>query len=130
MTPRRQASNPAIIAGRRLKAEQFAEAFNTVHGFAGEPSDVADACVTLAVHAGIAAADTVCCIRLGEHASGDDHREAISLLRQADAQLAKQLATLLEMKSKAGYGHAGITADSLKRAQRAMDGLLSGMRAL
>jgi len=130
MTPRRQLSNPAIIAGRQSKAEQFANAFDLIHTFADELGDVADACVTLAVHAGIAASDVVCCVRLGEHATGENHREAISLLGQVDAQLAKHLATLLEMKSKAGYGHVAVAADSLKRAQRAMDALLSGMRAI
>ena len=42
------------MQGRRSKANQFADAFATVLEFADEPGDVSDACVTLAVHAGIA----------------------------------------------------------------------------
>jgi hypothetical protein len=39
-----------------------------VDAFADEDLDLDDACVTLLVHAGIAAADVVCCRRLGKHA--------------------------------------------------------------
>lgn len=42
-------------------SRQFAEAFRTVHQLADEPGDVADACVTLAVHSGIASADVITC---------------------------------------------------------------------
>jgi hypothetical protein len=47
---------------------------------ADEAADVADAYVTLLVHAGIAASDVICCARLGEHAQGDNHVEAVALL--------------------------------------------------
>ena len=63
------------------KAEQVAEAAQTIREFAGE-ADVGDAYVTLLVHAGIAAADVVCCRELGEHALGESHTEAIALLRR------------------------------------------------
>lgn len=129
MNARQRACDQAVAAGRRAKAEQFAFAFNTIHEFAEEPDDVADACVTLAVHAGIAAADVVTCKRLGVHALGDAHGDAIALLRQADAGLSRHLATLLELKSKAGYSHTAVTFAGLKKAQRAMDALLTGMRA-
>ncbi|MBU6213517.1 MAG: DUF4129 domain-containing protein [Actinomycetales bacterium] len=117
-----------VRAGRRTKAEQFADAFNTVWEYADEPGDVADVCVTLAVHAGIAASDVLTCARLGVHARGDNHGEAVALLRQVDPALATHLAALLEMKSKAGYGHAPATATDLKRAKRAMDALVIGQR--
>jgi hypothetical protein len=32
------------------------------------------------VHAGVAAADVICCIALGKHAIGEDHHEARDLL--------------------------------------------------
>jgi len=56
MTQRDRTCGPGVQAGRARKAHQFADAFRTVFEFADEPGDVADACVTLAVHAGIAAA--------------------------------------------------------------------------
>lgn len=49
---------------------------STVRALADEAADVSDAYVTLLVHAGIAAADVICCQRLGEHALGDSHAEA------------------------------------------------------
>lgn len=39
-----------------------------------------DAYVPLCVHAGIAASDVVCCAKLGEHAQGENHDEAVGLL--------------------------------------------------
>lgn len=59
-----------MITGRLAKARQFADAAHDVLALAGEADDVADAFVTLAVHAGIAAADVICCVRLGRHARG------------------------------------------------------------
>ena len=47
------------------KAKQFVEAAETVESLADDANDVADAYVTLCVHAGIAAADVICCKRLG-----------------------------------------------------------------
>lgn len=52
------------------------------------------ATTSLAVHAGINAADAVCGPRLNERAGGQDHREAIRLLARAAedcTQLAKDL---------------------------------------
>jgi hypothetical protein len=59
VTPRTRKCTPAIVSGRRRKAEEFADAFATILEFADEPGDVSDACATLAVHAGIAATDVV-----------------------------------------------------------------------
>jgi hypothetical protein len=84
---------PATRAGRLAKAEQFYLAAETI-----DDQDVADAYVTLCVHAGIAAADAICCARLGQHAHGDDHQEAVALLTRADRTIAKHLKVLLNMK--------------------------------
>jgi len=48
------------------KAKQLVEAAETVEALADDANDVADAYVTLCVHAGIAAADVICCTRFGE----------------------------------------------------------------
>ncbi len=64
------------------------------------------AATSLAIHAGINAADVVTGIRLGTRAAGDDHEQALTLLRQAGrdgAAVAKELARLLPMKTKAEY---------------------------
>ena len=49
----------AVRSGRLKKAEQFAQAAETVQEFADEGDDIGDAYVTLCVHAGIAAADVI-----------------------------------------------------------------------
>lgn len=45
------------MAGRMRKAEQFIEAAEMVREFADSEHELDDACVTLCVHAGIAARD-------------------------------------------------------------------------
>lgn len=128
MTSRTKKCSPAVTQGRLRKAEQFSTAFDTIYEFADEPGDVADSCVTLAVHAGIAAADVVCCTRLGYHHQGDSHRGAIDLLSTVDVTLARGLKTLLDLKTLAGYSHDAITAASLKKAERSMRSLLTAAR--
>lgn len=54
----------AMTEGRRARAEQFAQAASFVEELRDGEDDLAEALVTLWVHAGIAAADVVCCIRL------------------------------------------------------------------
>lgn len=131
MAARTAPCDPHIADGRRLKASQFAEAFDTIYEFADEPGDVADACVTLAVHSGIASADVITCTRLQQHAQGDDHAQAVALLQKAaGTSISRHLDTLLGMKSRAGYSHDPATAAQLKKAKRAMDALLDTVRGL
>jgi hypothetical protein len=106
-------------AGRLRKAVQFLDAAQLVRDLADEDSAVSDAYVTLCVHAGIAAADVICCARLGEHAHGESHADAVALLARADAASAKHLRTLLAAKTKAGYSHLPASTDELKRTARA-----------
>ncbi|NQW71719.1 MAG: hypothetical protein HQ453_03235 [Actinobacteria bacterium] len=128
MTPRTRKCTPAIVSGRRRKAEQFADAFATILEFADEPGDVSDACATLAVHAGIAATDVICCAFLGRHHQGEDHRGAIDLLASVDSRLARHMKTLLDLKTLAGYSHDTITLAALKKAGRAMTALVDAAR--
>ncbi len=61
----------------------------------------------LAVLAGIAASDTLCCLRLHSRHRGENHREAASLLRTATPDgpdLARILLRLLDLKDEAHYG--------------------------
>lgn len=113
-----------VRAGRLAKAKQFLEAADLI-----EPSqadDIADAYVTMCVHAGIAAADVICCARLGRHHYGDDHAEAVELLKKAGASdEAKRLAVLLSLKSKAAYTHLPSSTADVKRAGRAAKDLLA-----
>jgi hypothetical protein len=68
--------------------------------------------------------DVLCCARLGVHASGQQHQEAVALLRQVDADLARDLDTLLRIRTKAGYGAQPVNAVERRRAQRAASRLV------
>jgi hypothetical protein len=100
----------------------------TIEAFADQAEDVADAYVTLLVHAGIAAADVLCCARLGEHAVSDNHNEAAALLGKVDRGLANDLRTLLGMKTKAGYSALAVSSEDRVRAARASARLLEAAR--
>jgi hypothetical protein len=130
-TSRTRPCNAAITKGRLKKAQQFYEAAETVRGFADDESDVGDAYVTLCVHAGIAAADSICCMVLGEHAQGDDHVEAVALIkrvRPGGTDLGSALNTLLGFKTRAGYSAEPVNATTCKRARRAAEKLVTAAR--
>jgi hypothetical protein len=80
-----------------------------------------------AVLAGIAAADAICCERLGERHQGEDHQGAVELLKEAtrDSSLASKFGRLLSLKSGAQYGALSLTApkarDALKWAGLLVD---------
>lgn len=120
MSPRTKPCTPQVREGRRRKAIQFADAAEAVNDL----PDSSDAYVTLLIHAGIAAADVICCARLGQHAQGESHVEAVSLLRTADSAAARHLDTLLKLKTRAGYGHSQVSTPDRRRAQRAAEALV------
>jgi hypothetical protein len=101
-----------------------------VGGLLDDSGELRDAIVTLYVHAGIAASDVICCARLGEHPTGENHAEAIRVLKAANAQSSRHLATLLAMKSKAGYSHDPASAAEVKKAARAATQLVEEARAV
>jgi hypothetical protein len=75
----------------------------------------------LAVLAGIAAADAICCVRLGCRHRGDDHRGAADLLRSATpdgGDLAKTLLRLLDLKDAAHYGVMVVASRKARDALR------------
>ncbi|MFP5333645.1 MAG: hypothetical protein ACLGHX_14960 [Acidimicrobiia bacterium] len=85
------------------------------------------AAVSNSVLAGIAAADAICCRRLGRHSIGDDHQQALALLEEAGdvgAKARRHLETLLSIKNKAQYEGEDPTVAEAKRAIRAMRSML------
>lgn len=114
-----------VREGRLAKARQFEDAATTVLLLADEAADVADAYVTLCVHAGIAAADVICCARLGRLSRGESHHEATALLASADPAAARHLDALLRLKTLAGYSHTSVSRERTLRAGRSMDALVS-----
>ena len=99
-----QDCTPGEARRRLLAAHKFLEAAEL---FLDDPDpEGRRVAVSNAVHAGIAAADAICCVRLGRHAVGDDHRSATELVRKTGpggADAARALTTLLGLKSKAQY---------------------------
>ena len=79
MTTGKRRCSEATRRGRLDKATQFADAAEIIEAMV-DGDDLDDAYITLCVHAGIAAADVLCCARMGVHAQGDDHTEAVALL--------------------------------------------------
>ncbi len=80
---------------------------------------------SLAIHAGVNAADALTGTRLGKRAAGQDHDEVLTLLREAgdDGEaIAKELVRLLPMKTKAEYEPDDIprsaASKAVERAQR------------
>jgi hypothetical protein len=124
--PRTRPCTPQTRRGRLRKATEFLDAANHLRG--SEADEPADAYVSLCVLAGIAASDVVCCARLGEHASDENHSAAIALLGKANKEVAKHLRTLLSMKAKASYGDDPPSADECKRAGRAAEALVEAAR--
>jgi hypothetical protein len=120
--------SPAVTRGRLARARAFLEAADLVgdliEGDDSAEGELAAALVTLWVHAGIAAADVICCVRLGRHHSGEDHQAAVKLLRVADKGQETALERLLDLKTPAGYGHRLISADDRMRAKRAAEALV------
>jgi hypothetical protein len=78
----------------------------------------------LAILAGIAAGDAICCARLRSRHRGDDHRRATDLLKTAvpdGTKLSLTLGRLLDLKDEAHYGVILVssrkTNDSLRWAR-------------
>jgi hypothetical protein len=120
VSPQRRAE-PGFAAGRRARAVQFLTAADEIMELADDGEDIGDAYVTLCVHAGIAAADTLTAHRLQVHNVGDNHHVAIGLLRQVQPEgpdLATHLAALLALKTKAGYTHRPVSAHERLQAGR------------
>lgn len=106
------------------KARQFLVAAETI-ATVMDDQEIAGAFVTLCVHAGVAAADVICCARLGVHHSGENHHEAVALLASVDKSAARQLKALLDMKTRSGYSPVLTSAADQKRACRAAAALVA-----
>ena len=128
MAQRTQSCTEATVQGRLAKAIEFIEAAESQRSIAPQR---ANAWVTLSIHAGVAAADVICCRALGYYARGDDHVRAVTLLRSVQpdgTRLANALSVLLAMKTKAGYGEQSVGADDRVRALRRARELVAAAR--
>lgn len=132
MTGRRQHMSATDVSARAAHAHAFlaaAELIETLGEDAGiEPR--ANLLGSLAVLAGIAASDAICGHALGERAAGENHSEAVTVLKSAtppgDAAPA-QLKRLLDAKTTTQYSPLLIgeskAGDLLTAARRLVEGM-------
>jgi hypothetical protein len=91
---------------------------------------------SLVVLSGIASADAICGAVLGHRAAGDNHAEAVKLLKQAvpGKNYAAQLRRLVDSKSESQYSASLITearaAELTVSARKLMDGADEVLRTL
>jgi hypothetical protein len=123
MTGRTGLCDDGYAHGRMKKASEFLDAATLLAS-----DDYSNASVNLLVNAGIAAADVICCARLGVHAKGENHNEAASLLAKADPAMEKHLRVLLGIKSKVAYTHEEMSAQEQKKSMRAAEALVEAAR--
>lgn len=128
MNPSKPCS-PAKRAGRLIKAEQFLKAAELIKSNLDD-DDLVDSLITLSVHAGIGASDVICCIKLGRHPSGPDHRNAVLMLSQIDVDLGRHLKNLLDMKGHSGYSEHASSIESCTSAFLSASELLANARML
>jgi hypothetical protein len=109
------------------QARKFLELADVVASERQEPA-AADGAASLAVLAGIAAADAACCVALGLRSRSQNHADAALLLR--DIQLggkeaATALGRLLSIKDKANYGIESVNTKQLDLAIRQATSLVA-----
>ncbi len=110
---------------RFKRAESFMVVADLVLGERVETPDQDDGinlsgvAAVLAVLAGIAAADAACCHRLGVRVRGQDHAQAVELVKQVvphGDDVARDLDRLLGLKDNARYGILGVSDGDARRA--------------
>ena len=96
------------------KAEEYLAASN-----AELEAERSIAATSAAIHAAINAADVVTGHRMGHRSAGRDHSQVLPLLQQAGkdgAELAKNLARLLALKTRAEYSPDAVAMPEARRA--------------
>jgi hypothetical protein len=88
-------------------ARVFLEAAETIGTLNAEEA-YADVIATLAVHAGIAASDAFCILKLRRHSKSENHANAVKTLKESRGENAA-LARLLGEKTKAGHNVSSLT---------------------
>jgi hypothetical protein len=113
---------------RRHQAEKFLEVAHLVAAESDAMPASASVSAALAVLAGITASDAACCASLGRRPRGQDHKQAVDLVRQVapdGSDVAKKLDRLLDLKDSAHNGVIHLSGDDLKAALRNADWLVA-----
>ena len=119
---------PEVQAGRLRKANGFLRAADIVEPYIAEDVNLADAYVTLCVHAGIAASDVSCCARRQLHSIDPDHKSAVAFLAEVDQPNSIHLDTLVSVKTQSGYTHIHATPELCENVKTAATALVTAAR--
>lgn len=111
---------------RRSHARKFLEVAELAADETDQDVEYASVAASLAVLAGIAAADAACCKALGERSRSQDHHEAEKFLRRIAGgnTAARQLRDLINVKDAAHYGFLDVSRPELRKALRRARALL------
>jgi len=107
-------------AARLTHAHKFLDAAELISTDIIEEGN-ASVAASLAVLAGIAACDVLCCARLGIRSRSRDHHDAEALLQQIvpnGKEAAQSLRRLFDLKDTAQYGVIHMSGTQLKTALR------------
>jgi hypothetical protein len=117
---RSQLCGEAEARARSRHARKFLEVAELAAEEHEQDPEYASVAVSLAVLAGVAAADAASCRALGERARGQDHHEAEGLVKRVKGGEgpARDLRALLDLKDEANYGFFDVNATELRRALR------------
>lgn len=113
--PTRRSSRAEAISRCRIAQKYFAVADLA----ATEDGEAINVAVGLAVLAGIAAADAITSLAIGERYSGKDHSTAADLLGRVDSGLGAQLRDLVDLEPHSHYGDSLLSTRDRARALRA-----------
>jgi hypothetical protein len=120
-TGRTQGCGAAQARERLAHAKSFLEVAELTADVNDPELEFGGVAASVAVLAGIAAADASCCQVLGKRSRSDDHHDAETLLEQitpGGKKAAGQLRQLINVKDAAHYGLISVTAAQLKRSLR------------
>lgn len=125
MTPRASGRTAACGRAQAIVRLEHAEKFHEVAELVAHESETipasASVSASLAILAGIAAADAACCTALGRRSRSQDHKHAVDLLRQVvpgGPGTAASLDRLLDLKDAAQYGVINVSGQNLRAALR------------
>lgn len=108
---------------RLAKARRYLEAGALLVG----DDTLTDPSASASLHAGLLAADAVCCAVLGERSASANHNDAVALLRRTGpdgVEAAKHLKRLLDMKDRVEYSERSVPGRDAELAQRAAEHLI------
>ena len=130
MSPRGGRTQPCGRDDARVRLEHaraFVYAARLIETEEDDPA-MANVAASLAVLAGIAAADAATCAALGRRSRGRDHRQAEAVLAEImpdGAEAGKHLARLLDLKDSVQYGMIHVSRAEITAALRRADRLIA-----